>query len=104
MPRFADWGAFNDYLENQCSKRQGDILRGHKASIGERLETDLAAMQDLPAAQFEACNLRSGQVTSTSMVRYRGNDYSVPVAYGHPLPGRACLHAREGRRVNQRLR
>lgn len=83
MPRFADWGAFNDYLENQCRKRQGDILRGHKASIGERLETDLAAMQDLPAAQFEACDLRSGQVTSTSMVRYRGNDYSVPVAYGH---------------------
>ena len=83
MPRFANWDAFNDYLEDQCCKRQGDILRGHKASIGERLETDLAAMQDLPAAPFEACDLRSGQVTSTSMVRYRGNDYSVPVAYGH---------------------
>mgnify|MGYP000435622999 FL=1 len=83
MPRFADWGAFNDYLEDHCRKRQGDILRGHKTSIGERLVTDLAAMQDLPAAQFEACDLRSGQVTSTSMVRYRGNDYSVPVAYGH---------------------
>ncbi len=83
MPRFADWGAFNDYLEDHCRKRQGDILRGHKASIGERLVTDLAAMQDLPAAQFEACDLRSGQVTSTSIVRYRGNDYSVPVAYGH---------------------
>ena len=83
IPRFANWDAFNDYLEDQCCKRQGDILRGHKASIGERLETDLAAMQDLPAAPFEACDLRSGQVTSTSMVRYRGNDYSVPVAYGH---------------------
>ena len=40
-------------------------------------------MQDLPAAPFEACDLRSGQVTSTSVARYRGNDYSVPVAYGH---------------------
>ena len=29
------------------------------------------------------CDLRSGQVTSTSVVRYRGNDYSVPVAFGH---------------------
>ncbi len=38
------------------------------------------------------------------LARCRGNDYSVPVAYGHPLPGRACLHAREGRRVDQRLR
>ncbi len=83
MPRFSDWGAFNEYLEEQCRKRQGDFLRGHKASIRERLQADLAAMRDLPGAPFEACDLQSGQVTSTSMVRYRGNDYSVPVAYGH---------------------
>ena len=83
MPRFADWDAFNDYLEEQCRKRQADILRGQKISIGERLEADLAAMRALPATPFEACDLQSGQVTSTSMVRYRGNDYSVPVAFGH---------------------
>ncbi len=83
MPRFASWAAFNDYLEEQCLNRQADILRGHKISIGERLQADLAAMQGLPAAPFEACDLRSGQVTSTSVVRYRGNDYSVPVAFGH---------------------
>ena len=83
MPRFASWDAFNDYLEEQCVQRQGDILRSHKTSIGERLEADLSAMQALPAAPFEACDLQSGQVTSTSVVRYRGNDYSVPVAYGH---------------------
>jgi hypothetical protein len=40
-------------------------------------------MRDLPGAPFEACDLQSGQVTSTFMVRYRGNDYSVSVAYGH---------------------
>jgi len=40
-------------------------------------------MQNLPVTPFEACDLRSGQVTSTSVVRYRGNDYSVPVAFGH---------------------
>jgi len=83
MPRFATWDAFNDYLEEQCHKRQADVLRGHKVSIGERLKADLAAMRDLPAAPFEACDLQSGQVTSTSVVRYRSNDYSVPVAYGH---------------------
>ncbi len=83
MPRFASWAEFNDYLEEQCLKRQADILRGHKISIGERMKADLAAMQSLPSAPFEACDLRSGQVTSTSVVRYRGNDYSVPVAFGH---------------------
>lgn len=83
MPRFASWDAFNDYLEDQCRKRQADILRSHKISISERMQADLAAMQVLPAAPFEACDLRSGQVTSTSVVRYRGNDYSVPMAFGH---------------------
>jgi len=83
MPRFPSWASFNDYLEEQCLKRQADILRGHKTSIGERMQADLAVMQSLPAAPFEACDLRSGQVTLTSIVRYRGNDYSVPVAFGH---------------------
>ncbi len=82
-PRFADWDAFNDYLELQCLTRQDDILRGYKVSIGERLEADLAVMQALPTAPFEACSLQSGQVTSTSMVRFQSNDYSVPVAFGH---------------------
>jgi len=53
MPRFATWDAFNAYLEEQCHKRQGDILRGHKASIGERLGADLAAMRPLPAAPLK---------------------------------------------------
>lgn len=83
IPRFATWDAFNEYLEEQCRKRQADILRGHKISIGDRLEADLLAMRPLPVAPFEACDLQSGQVTSTSVVRYRGNDYSVPVAFGH---------------------
>ncbi|WP_173507176.1 IS21 family transposase, partial [Marinobacterium sp. xm-d-510] len=83
IPSFPDWDAFNAHLEEQCRKRQGDVLRGHKASIGARLDADLSAMRELPGALFEACDLQSGQVTSTSVVRYRGNDYSVPVAYGH---------------------
>ena len=40
MPRFANWDVFNDYLEDQCRKRQADILRGHKISI-DVLQADL---------------------------------------------------------------
>ena len=83
IPSFPNWDAFNAHLEEQCRKRQGDVLRGHKASIGARLDADLSAMRELPGVPFDACDLQSGQVTSTSVVRYRGNDYSVPVAYGH---------------------
>jgi len=58
-------------------------LRGQTESIAQRLVRDLDAMSALPAAPFEACDQKSGRVTSTSVVRYKSNDYSVPVRYGH---------------------
>ncbi|MFT6075387.1 MAG: hypothetical protein ACJAZ1_002316 [Yoonia sp.] len=103
IPHFATWEAFNLWLEEQCRKRQADVLRGHSESIGQRLVRDLDAMMDLPASPFDACDQASGQVNSQSLVRYKTNDYSVPVAYGHPLPGSACLHAREGGRLDPGL-
>ena len=83
IPRFATWDDLNTYLEEQCRLRQNDRLRGESEMIGERLQRDLAAMRELPATAFEACDQSSGQVTSQSLVRYKTNDYSVPVAFGH---------------------
>ena len=83
MPRFDTLEAFNDYLEVMCARRQQDVLRGQTKSIAQRLARDLKAMSPLPAAPFEACDQQSGRVTSTSVVRYKSNDYSVPVAFGH---------------------
>ena len=83
LPRFATWDAFNAWLEEQCHQRQSAILRGHTETIGQRLQRDLAAMADLPPAPFEACDQAAGRVSSVSLVRYKTNDYSVPVAYGH---------------------
>ena len=83
LPRFASWEDFNIWLETQCLKRQADILRGHTETIGARLARDMAAMADLPAAPFDACDQATGRVSSQALVRYKTNDYSVPVAYGH---------------------
>ncbi len=83
LPLFESWDAFNAHLEAQCRKREGDVLRGHCESIGKRLEHDRAALMALPPAPFDACDKRGTRVNSLSLVRYRSNDYSVPVAYGH---------------------
>ena len=58
-------------------------LRGHTETIGERLERDLGALLPLPAAPYDASDKHATRVSSQSLVRYRSNDYSVPVAYGH---------------------
>ena len=83
IPQFPTWDAFNAWLEEQCRKRQRDRLRGESETIGERLQRDLAAMRMLPASPFDACDQAGVKVTAQSLVRYKTNDYSVPVAYGH---------------------
>ena len=42
----------------------------------------MAALQPLPAVPLEACEKRAASVSSTALMRYRTNDYSVPTAYG----------------------
>ncbi len=83
LPRFESFAALNVWLEAQCRRRMQDRLRGHTETIGDRLEQDLASFQDLPAIAYEACDKRTARVSSLSLVRYRGNDYSVPTTYGH---------------------
>lgn len=83
MPRFESFEALNAQLEEQCLRRQGDTLRGHTVTIGERLMQDLDVLMTLPDVPYDACEKISTRATSISMVRYRGNDYSVPVAYAH---------------------
>jgi transposase len=83
VPRVESFDVLNAHLEARCRERQGARLRGHAESIGERLARDRAALLPLPAAPYEACERRSARASSLSLVRYRGNDYSVPVAYGH---------------------
>ena len=82
-PRFAIWDTFNAQLEEQCRNRQGEVVRGHRETIGERLRRDCEALMVLPPAPFDACDRQGTRVSSLSLVRYRTNDYSVPVAYGH---------------------
>ena len=55
----------------------------YKETIGERLERDRQVLLPLPPAPYAACDKRPGRASSLSLVRYRSNDYSVPVAYGH---------------------
>ena len=82
-PRFDSFDDLNTWLEQQCLKRQEDVVRGHGETIGERLLRDLDALMVLPPVPYDACDKVSTRATSISMVRFRSNDYSVPVAYAH---------------------
>ena len=83
LPRIQSFEELNALLLERCQKRRKRVLRGHKESISERFERDREALLPLPSAPYEACETVATRVTSLSLVRYRGNDYSVPTRYGH---------------------
>ena len=83
VPRFPDFESLNRHLEAECVKRMGAKLRGHDETIGERFQRDLMAFLPLPEGPYDACEKVATRVSSLSLVRYRSNDYSVPVSYGH---------------------
>ena len=83
VPRVNSWEELNAQLREQCRQHRQHRVRGDEQVIGERFERDRAVFLPLPSVPFEACEKRAARVNSTSLVRYRGNDYSVPTAYGH---------------------
>jgi transposase len=83
IPQVTSFAELNARLLEGCRRRWSDRLRGHDETIGERLTRDREAFLSLPQAPYDACEKRAARVNSLSLVRYRGNDYSVPTAYGH---------------------
>ena len=109
IPSFDSFDDLNSHLEERCLERMEAKLRGHTETIGERMERDLDALRPLPPAPasgpclrplppapasgpclrplppapYDASDRHTTRVNSLSLVRYRTNDYSVPVAYGH---------------------
>ena len=81
-PSFESFDSLNAYLERRCLERMDARLRGQPETIGQRMERDLEALPPLPTTPYDACEKRAGRVSSLSLVRYRTNDYSAPVAYG----------------------
>jgi transposase len=83
IPSVDQLATLNGSLLKHCRKRQQDRLRGQTETIGERLVRDQAAFLPLPATAYEACITETAQVSSESLVRFKGNDYSVPTRYGY---------------------
>jgi len=82
IPVAASFDDLNAMLARRCLSRQAEHAGRHATTIGERLAADVAAQRELPAVPLEACEKRPARVSSTALVRYRGNDYSVPTSYG----------------------
>jgi len=83
IPSFESFDALNAHLEEQCRARLDARLKGRTQTVGEMLESEKQTFLPLPLAPYDASDKQSCRVSSLSLIRYKSNDYSVPVEYGH---------------------
>ena len=83
VPQVRELEELNGQLVTRCHDDQARQSRGKAGRRGERLCDDQAKFLPLPASPFDACRKVSTTVNSLSLVRFDGNDYSVPVRHAH---------------------
>ena len=83
VPLAGDMAGLNRHLQQRCQEDQTRRLRGQTGSKAELLLADQKAFLPLPTTPFEACRKFSTAASSLSLVRFDGNDYSVPVRWAH---------------------
>lgn len=83
VPKVDSIEALNGQLEEACRRDLQRICRGKAGTKAERLAGERDHFLPLPAEAFEAHRLETPQANSLSLVRFDGNDSSVPTAYAH---------------------
>jgi transposase len=83
VPHASSWEELNRVLVERCRADLARRLRGQAGSKQELLDQERAELLPLPAQRFEARRVVPTQANSLALVRFDGNDYSVPTAYAH---------------------
>src|SRR4051812_36839506 len=83
VPAADSWEALNAELARRGEADLGRRVRGKEQPKGELLAAERAALRPVPANGFEARRVELAHANSLSLVRFDGNDYSVPTAYAH---------------------
>lgn len=87
-PVFSGWESINTHMAEQCRGQWGVRMRGHEATVGERLEEERPHF--LPAGPWHLPTVKPWTVSSLCLVRFDTNDYSVPCRWAHhPVAVRA---------------
>lgn len=83
VPEVQSMQELNYYLARQCHENLTRHVRGKPGTKQDRLVEDQAAFLTLPPAPYEAFSKASTRANRLSLVRFKDNDYSVPVRYAH---------------------
>jgi transposase len=83
VPQADCWDDLNVYLANACRREFERIGGGRDQATVTLLAEDRAAFLPLPTEPFEARRVEPVTISSLSLGRFDGNDYSVPTAFAY---------------------
>lgn len=81
VPRVSSMKELNEKLLKRCIDRKAHTVKGKPSTIGTLLEHERTMLQPLPGFQFEIAKSVNSRVNAFSTVRFKTNNYSVPVNY-----------------------
>jgi transposase len=83
LPQVVSLEELNAHLLSQCQRELDEPAIRTGRTRRELLEEERKRFLPLPAGRFETCRYVSTLANKLSLVRFAGNDYSVPVAWAH---------------------
>jgi len=83
VPEAESWEALNAELVRRCEEDLTRRVRGKEQPKATLLTAERSSLRPLPASGFEPRRVEMADANSLSLVRFDGNDYSVPTAYAH---------------------
>ncbi len=83
IPQVASLETLNAQLAEHCRRDLQRKLRGKAAPKESLLAEEQHALLAIPSRAFESRRVETPKANSLSLVRFDGNDYSVPTAYAH---------------------
>ena len=83
VPAADTWEALNAEVLRRCRADLGRQVRGKCRPKSQMLETERSSLRPLPTSRFESRRMEMVTANTLSLVRFDGNDYSVPTAYAH---------------------
>jgi transposase len=83
VPSVPGFAALNEDLQARCRQDLQRRVRGKPTGKADLLAEEAAVLLPLPRQTFEARRVETAKANSLSLVRFDGNDYSVPTDYAH---------------------
>ncbi len=86
IPHISSISELNELLLERCKKYESHSIKGKPNNVGIMYRFEKESLRPLPKYVFETAKCISTRVNAFSTVRFRTNNYSVPVAYvGHTV-------------------